>query len=697
MRFILPCLTLVAFALAAYSDQTLFDFGPGFDFTKIKGHDATASDGKSDAGPALRLALGHAQPWPGIDLSASDGHWDLAKFTHLTLDVRNAGTKEATLHCRVDNQGADGVSNCVTGGLTLKPGAKGTMEIEFKRRAALAAGIKLFGMRGYPEGLNASGSLDPASIVNLVVFVDHPQEDNVFEISNIRATGAYTPPPAEVTDPARFFPFIDEFGQYIHRDWPGKTHSEAEFAAHLQAEDADLKAHAGPPDWNKYGGWNAGPALKATGFFRVEKVRGKWWFVDPEGKLFFAHGVDCVNPYEGTTPLDDRDGWYRNLPARDGRFASCYGRAGAAVHGYYVGKPMQTFAFGRANLMRKYGDDFMPGFAAMSHRRLRSWGLNTIANWSDSAIHLQRKTPYTATIGFGSKMLEGSQGYWGKFRDVFDPSFQDGIRKAVQGQVGTTANDPWCLGYFVDNEIAWGDEVSLATAALVSPPEQAAKGVFIADLKAKYTDIAKLNEVWGSEYASWEAMLESRALPDRRKAYRDLTAFYTKTAETYFKVIRDAIRETSPNTLYFGCRFAWVNNLAASAAAKYCDVVSYNLYRRSVADFHFPGKADVPLIIGEFHFGALDRGMFHTGLVPTASQDERARCYKDYLQGALRNPAFIGTGWFKYMDEPTTGRPMDEENYQIGLVDGCDTPYPETIAALREVGYGMYDYRLNSK
>ncbi len=159
--------------------------------------------------------------------------------------------------------------------------------------------------------------------------------------------------------------------------------------------------------------------------------------------------------------------------------------------------------------------------------------------------------------------------------------------------------------------------------------------------------------------------------------------------------MRDVIKEKAPQQLYLGCRFAWVNQRAAAAAAKYCDVVSYNLYRRSVADFQFNGGADVPLIIGEFHFGALDRGMFHTGLVTLKNQAERAATYKDYVQGVLRHPGFVGSHWFQYQDQPTTGRVLDEENYQIGFVDIADTPYTETIQACREVGYGMYQYRLS--
>jgi hypothetical protein len=185
--------------------------------------------------------------------------------------------------------------------------------------------------------------------------------------------------------------------------------------------------------------------------------------------------------------------------------------------------------------------------------------------------------------------------------------------------------------------------------------------------------------------------------PDAGRASADLEAFYTRVAETYFKGVRDAIRAEAPHQLYLGCRFAWVNARAAAAAARFCDVVSYNLYQRSVADFAFNGGADVPLIIGEFHFGALDRGLFHTGLVPVGNQADRAAAYRQYVEGALRHPQLVGCHWFQYQDEPTTGRVYDEENYQIGFVSIADTPYPETIKVSREMGEKMYGLRTGQR
>ncbi|NLC57962.1 MAG: beta-agarase [Armatimonadetes bacterium] len=672
--------------------RMLYDFDKGFEVERVTKRDVTLRLVKRGAGSALRIASGHAQEWPGIDLPAPEGHWDLSRYEYLALEVRNVGENPVTVCCRVDNPGADGMRHCSTGSITLGPGEAGTLKVPFPPLVSPARAGKLFGMRGYPPGWGTPGTLDPTNVTNLVVFVPNPSENHLFEIDHVRAAGT-NPPPEGPADVAAFFPWIDSFGQYRHRDWPGKVRSEAELKRRLASEQAELRRRPGPQDWNRYGGWEAGPKLAATGFFRVEKYQGKWWLVDPEGRLFFSHGIDCVGMLD-VTPIEEREGWFEEFPGDRPEFQEFVVPQAYALHGHYAGRSPKCFGFAGANLKRKYGADWKDAAAAMAHRRLRSWGLNTIGNWSNESVTRLRQTPYVATIHFGGKELEGSEGYWGKFRDVFDPSFRAEIRKQMAAEVGRTAGDPWCLGYFVDNEIAWGDEVSLAEAALKSPAEQAAKRAFLDDLRAKYTTIEKLNAAWGTAHPSWEALLAHRGAPDRQRAWDDLTAFYARTAETYFRVIRDAVKEVAPNQLYLGCRFAWVNARAVAAAAKFCDVVSYNLYRTSVADFRLPIEADVPLIIGEFHFGALDRGMLHTGLVPVKSQAERAAAYKAYVRGALRHPQFVGCHWFQWQDEPTTGRVYDEENYQIGFVDITDTPYRETVAAAREVGYKMYPYRL---
>ncbi|MGE5610585.1 MAG: beta-galactosidase [Bacillota bacterium] len=668
----------------SWGDEVLLEMGKA-DPAGIQATDAKIAVGAG----GLRIQTGHQQRWPGVTIPAVGGRWNLSAYEYLTVDVKNVGESAATVYCRVDNPGADGTKNCNTGSITLKRGEAGTLKVKFSRKDTSEVAAKLFGMRGYPKGFDPKGSLDPANVTQLLLFVSEPKTDHAFEVGKVSAAGEFVAPK---TSAEAFFPFIDEFGQYMHADWPGKVHSLAELKQRVVEEAKELADKPGPKDWDQYGGWKNGPTLKATGYFRTEKYNGKWWLVDPEGKLFWSNGIDCVRMLD-VTPIDERATWFKDFPGEKPEFKEFMAGPRFALHGHYAGKRPNSFGFAAANLKMKYGDNWRQASAEIAHPRLRSWGINTIGNWSDASVYLMKKTPYVCTVGSGRKMIEGSEGYWGKFPDLFDPAFAQDTRQAMTRAAAKTAGDPWCIGYFVDNEMSWGDELSLAIGALKSPAGQVAKKVLIADLQAKYGAIEKLNEAWGSKYASWEAMLESTQTPDRTRAKQDLVAFYRKAAEQYFRVVKESLRAVAPNQLYLGCRFAWVNPQAVAAAVKYCDVVSYNLYRTSVAEFKLPVEADVPLIVGEFHFGALDRGMFHTGLVPTETQQARAKAYKDYVQGALRHPQFVGVHWFQYQDEPTTGRVYDEENYQIGFVDGVDTPYRETIDASRGVGYGMYDER----
>ncbi len=674
------------------SERTVFDFAKDFSPQTVR---ATGAE-ISPSGDLVRVVTGHTEPWPGITLLAPQNHWDLSEFAWVNLKVRNPGPQRIVVHLRVDNPGADGVKNCRTGSTGLEPGATGVVRVELKRASQDTLAGKLFGLRGYPVKAGGNDTVDPARISQFLVFLDHPKEDHTFELLALSASGSYTPPTAWTSDASPYFPLIDTFGQYRHKTWPGKVTSEADLKLRREQEAEELAKSGAPTGWDQYGGWADGPKLKATGFFRVEKYAGKWWLVDPAGHLFWSQGIDCVRSTDAT-PIEERDDWFENPPWPQPDFAEFIVPSAYALKGHYAGRSPKCFSFAGANLKRKYGPDWRKVYPEVIQSRLRAWGLNTIANWSDLSVALMRRTPYTDTIGSrGTRMIAGSEGYWGKFPDVFDPAFPAGLARQMAAKKDGSANDPWCLGYFSDNEMSWGDELSLALATLASPPDQPAKLASLADLKARYGDIAKLNSSWGASYESWDALLASTAKPDSAKAGEDLKAFYTRAAETYFRTVRDAIKAVAPHQLYLGCRFAWVNARAAAAAAKYCDVVSYNLYQRSVAEFRFNGGADVPLIIGEFHFGALDRGMFHTGLVPVANQAERAAAYRSYVEGALRHPQFVGTHWFQYQDEPTTGRTYDEENYQIGFVDVADTPYAETVQASRAVADGMYRLRLGN-
>lgn len=163
-------------------------------------------------------------------------------------------------------------------------------------------------------------------------------------------------------------------------------------------------------------------------------------------------------------------------------------------------------------------------------------------------------------------------------------------------------------------------------------------------------------------------------------------------AETMFIVFR---RAEAPDVLYLGSRIHGSGNPRAAyrVASKYCDVVSMNRYQLAIVEEGLPpGSVDKPMIIGEFHFGALDRGLLHTGLKGVSNQQQRAAAYTDHVRQALENDRIVGAHWFQLTDQLVTGR-GDGECYQIGFLDIVDRPYPELVEASRKLGEYLYQYR----
>lgn len=634
--------------------------------------------------------------FPGVLIR---GEWDLSACNRLTLELANRDRKgELPLTVRLDNADADAgkslgvfvdrvkVSGREAKGydVALPPWLPNAREIT----------SKLTGMRRGPfTTTGVVADLDASKVVGVAVYLKEPKLDWVWGVKRIVAhTGPAPDVPEWMRMPAeKFFPFIDEYGQFKYKEWPGKVQQDADFKTALEREKADLAAHPGPEGWNKFGGWAAGPKQKATGRFRVEKIDGKWWLVDPEGCLWWSHGPVRVTPSSAVTPLDGREFYFTNLPKEDSPFALFYTTRDVLLWPYYEARGIRrTYDFSSANAFRKYGADWRARYADMAHLRLRSWGMNTIANSSDSGIYKQQRTPYCDRFELKSPDIEGAHLGWWKFKDPFHPEFRAGFRRQLL-QRKAELDDPWCFGFFVDNEISWGNETALAEWTLQSPATQPAKEEMIRQLKDKYGSIAGLNAAWSAEYPDWGALLASQQKPPAGSK-EDCIAFSAVVTEAYFKNIREEFKAVAPDLLYMGCRFAGSTKAAVQIGAKYCDIVSYNLYRHTLDDFKLPEGVDKPVMIGEFHFGALDRGLFHASLIGVEDQTARGQAYTTYIRSALRHPNIVGAHWHQYGDQPTTGR-FDGENFQNGFLDVCDTPYPETVAGIREAGYSMYETR----
>ena len=482
-------------------------------------------------------------------------------------------------------------------------------------------------------------------------------------------------------------PFVDRFGQYRHAAWPGKVAQDDDLRARAAAETFAEAAIVNEQD--RYGGWVDGPRLEATGWFRTVQQDGRWWLVTPEGNLFFSLGVNCVGAGEYTF-IESRETWFEWLPTpHDPVFGRFLGSAsGAHSLSGLPGGSGRTFSFYCANLARKFGDRWQGTWQRRAYQRLRAWNFNTLGNWAQAEVLRDSPLPYVASCALTAlPAIEASQGHWAKMHDVFAPGFQIGVNAQVAEMIKGHRDRPLCLGYFVDNELAWEGVID---GVLRSPSTQPARQVFLRFLSARHEDITALNSAWGTQLGSFDAI--APGISGSAAFKRDLDDFLHHFARTYFEIVAAAIRAHDPHHLYLGCRFAAAPEPVVRAAAEFADVVSYNLYRPTIdcAPLEAIGK---PVIIGEFHFGATDRGLFHPGISATRTQAERAAAYTAYIKSAAACPAVVGAHWFQFVDEPLTGRWHDGENFNIGLVDVTDTPYPELVGAATATNGTLYQLR----
>ncbi|NGM60862.1 hypothetical protein G5B30_02910 [Sphingobacterium sp. SGG-5] len=626
------------------------------------------------------------------------GSWDLSEYNQLKVVLVNANKREhinATL--KIAGRGPSREEGSLESKVSIRGGETLEWIIPIVPSPVYPAILKrMTGMRATPFSIDGvTSTLNPEKIDRISISFDKGLKGTRLGIKNIVAVkGTKVPTPEWFAfSEEKFFPFIDKYGQFIHKDWPGKTKNDSDLHGDLQRELEEIESNPGPADRGLYGGWLKGKRLEATGNFQVRKVDGKWWMVDPDGYLFWSHGVVRVTPSSAVTIIDNRENFFSALPDVDAPFGEFYKTKDEFLYRYYQSWGInKTYDFSAANIRIKYGEDWRVAYRDMVFRRLRSWGMNTISAGSAKEIYHENRVPYCDRIELGSPRIEGAPDRLNVIKDPFHPDFGEKFAEQLRER-GDELLSPWCYGYFVDNKLVWGADHDLARWVLKSPAQQAAKKIFIANLKNKYGTIEALNVVWKSTYKSWDELLATQQEPPEG-SIKDCAAFSAVLIEEYFKNIGTVMQQVAPGKLYLGCRYVTVNEKVLQIAAKYCDVLTFDLFWDSLADFKLPEGIDKPVLIGEFHFGALDRGLFHPGLNQKADQQERAQAYEKYVRSALRNPFIIGTAWHQFSDQATTGR-FDGENFQDGLTDVCDRVYSETISKVKEIGKNLYQIRMD--
>ena len=614
---------------------------------------------------------------PIVWAPASGERWNLSGWNYVSVELVNRGDTVVTVDGRLDNPGAQDWTACSPSSAVVPPGGRATLGFPFTRADGAYRGAEIFRPQlARPNGhrLHWRG-FDPADVRALRLVVRSAGADVQLSISEPRLAW----PVDSARDAAlEEMPYLDAFGQVRALDWPGKAVSEEQLRGELARHAAAVARAGWPTGFDRFGGWAAGPQLEATGHFRTEKREGRWWLVDPDGRLFWSAGV-CGVGWEAATALTPQRraaGFFSALPATNDPAYAVGMREGK--------KPAINFP--ALNLWRAFGTNWEARATELIHDELHAWGVNTLAAWSSGEVMRRGRTPYTLTTGV----------WWPVWREggshrpsPFAADFEKNVRAELT-KLAWAKDDPFCLGVFVDNELDWPDQ--FAPALFDAPSWEPTRAWAQQRLQEKYADISALNAAWGITAKEWKDVWKKPASGLPAAAAADLEPLYEDYVRAYFAGCRRVINEVLPGKLYLGCRTHRGPKVMGRAARGLVDVFSVNCYDVRAGVHQLGGDVDMPVLVGEFHFGAVDRGVPSPGLRAVADQRQRGLAYAQYLASGLADPRIVGAHWFQWLDQPASGR-GDRENHQVGFVDVTGRPHPDFVRGVASATSAMYPAR----
>lgn len=410
-----------------------------------------------------------------------------------------------------------------------------------------------------------------------------------------------------------------------------------------------------------------------TNFFQIEKVKGMWHFVDPEGNPFFSTGI-----------------------------------CGVTAIGIYA--PDLGYSPYHENIMELYSDE--EAWAMVTHDRMVEWNFNTIG-YGDQYI-VDTGLPYCVQLG-----LACDDWIKGGIADYFSDEWISEVDEMCKEKVAPISEDKNLIGFFLDNEVHWGPDWrslnDLAEDYCLMPYDSPGKHALVEFFRNRYNnDIETFNDVWKKDYESFDDFRNATSLSLfalNKQVRADRAAFTFFVAEQFFKVCYETIRKYDEKHLILGVRFqSYLTPLeVVKASIPYVDVISTNHYfaRPSLLPFvklleellGFVCPLDVleeyyeitgkPILISEFNIRAEDSGLPNTKPSPilfpvVKTQDDRTDWFEYYITRFIKKPYSVGYHWFCYIDEPETGR-SDGENSNTGIVNVNDEPYESLVNRMTEI------------
>ena len=148
--------------------------------------------------------------------------------------------------------------------------------------------------------------------------------------------------------------------------------------------------------------------------------------------------------------------------------------------------------------------------------------MNTIGNWSDAAnLRAAQNALHGHGIRAGKAFKRRSEGYWGKFADVFDPGFADAVRRAVAAAQGQSGRRSLVPGLFRRQRTGAGaTRFRWPWPRWPRPPTSRPRRLFSTTCRRSTRRSSGSTQPGAHDHASWDALLESHDAARRQEGPR---------------------------------------------------------------------------------------------------------------------------------------------------------------------------------
>ncbi len=395
---------------------------------------------------------------------------------------------------------------------------------------------------------------------------------------------------------------------------------------------------------DKYGGLLSLKAKK-TGWFHVEKLNNRWYFVTPEGNAFFSlgatHSEECT--YQDELNLLETK-YNKSEEKLSEFFLSCF----------------------------------------------KSWGYNS--SGYGPLPTMKKHIPYVVEV-WTEAPRSFSAGLISKNHDIFDPKVQKKLKAVIQEKVNENINNPYSLGYVMVDCPIWSvilqNGISYVDFMRSLPSNAYGKKEYIKFIKKRYgKDIKRFNSEYKiniNTFAELKDTIFSMKIVAKNNPIvaADDELFLSIIADKYFKFASQTFKKLDPNHLLLGDRFMAATtqqsnirtpDIIIKTAAKYFDVLSFQPMGAQTMwkDYlnHVSEITNLPILLADVNT-SYDRPK--QGQTDTQDFEERmGKNMLNYYTNIIDCPALIGIHRCTVRDY----RPWDTKFYRRGILKADDTPYP---------------------